>query len=744
MLVSSMATSSELRGVNLAGGEFSWGSVPSPKEGQNWQFVSDVDIDYLAAKGVKFARLLFCWELLQPTLSGPLNTVVGSYGERFVSRIAKLRAKGIHVMVEPHGAESPKFARYNGNLVGSAAVPNAAFADLWSRLATLYKGDPDGVSFGLTNEPNSMSTAQWFAAAGAAVSAIRATGASNRIMCPGNGWSGASSWTSNWYDTAATKLSNATAWKQFINDPLNRTLVSVHCYFDADRGGATNDVVDPLVGVNDLKVTVDWAKANGLKVHVGEFAASAANPVAATAVKNFLDYIDANRDVIEGWAWWAYGPPSWWGGYRFTLCPSSNYTVDAPVMAWLKDRFTPPAPTTPSVPTSATFPTAPVAFTKGNVLNFSTSKAPYWAYVPNSYDSTHATPTKLFVWLHGCGGSSSSDIWKAIPRGTQNWIVVSPGGAEGKCWSVGTDAAIVMATIADIKTKFNIDPSRIFMGGYSSGGDLTMRTAFENSSVFAGVLVTNSAPFYGSGLSQQAALAAATKKFNVAFLCHTGDTTYPIAMVKQECDVLRANGFPTTFIEKPGSHWDNDNGAFGTQYDMITYLLPFIDAGWTNNNNVVVPPLPPPPPPPPPPAATKPIVAAAKPGVVSFADVSKTFSFAVSAYPGVVDGTYKVAARARCVYNVADGYSLSICLENPSPGVDITWSQLQVDVGDATVSSVWGCDFVGTARTGLVTLAAKPDTCKLVALGRNGFGCYVKRGATAATALVFKKLILAP
>lgn len=53
--------------------------------------------------------------------------------------------------------------------------------------------------------------------------------------------------------------------------------------------------------------------------------------------------MDAQRDVVIGWSWWAYGPPAWWGGYHFTLCPSGDYAVDDPKMAWLAPRFADPA-----------------------------------------------------------------------------------------------------------------------------------------------------------------------------------------------------------------------------------------------------------------------------------------------------------------------------------------------------------------------------------------------------------------
>lgn len=79
--------------------------------------------------------------------------------------------KGHFVVLDPHN-----YARYNGKLVGSADVPNAAFADFWRRLALRYEGNPR-VVFGLINEPHDIPTAQWVSAANAAIAAIRSAGA---------------------------------------------------------------------------------------------------------------------------------------------------------------------------------------------------------------------------------------------------------------------------------------------------------------------------------------------------------------------------------------------------------------------------------------------------------------------------------------------------------------------------------------------------------------------------------------
>lgn len=592
-----------LKGTNAAGGDIDFTTLPAT-EGSNFIWISHQDIDYMATKKINFVRLIFSWEAMQPTLNGALNTT-SSYATEMADRVNYLtNTKGIYVMIEPHGSIDSDFAAYKNVKVGSTGVPNTAFADFWSKMAALYKTNPR-VLIGLTNEPHDMGTMQWFGAAQAAVTGIRGAGFTGTIMVPGNGWTGASTWTSTSVDTATPKVSNATGWLT-LKDPLNNMVASVHMYLDANAGGGANDVVSATVGVDRLTGVVNWAKTNNVKIHLSEIGVDlqSNNPSAAlgkTALTNLFSYIDANNTTVIGWSWWAYGPPEWWGGYQFALSPANvnSYGTDSAQMAFLAPFFTtapvPPQPdastppvVTPPPVTSPTKPTNPIAFTK-NAIFTTNSGQTNWVYVPNSYDSTHNTPTKLFVWLHGCGGQSQYDISMVSYMSNQDWISIAVGGRETTCWSVNSDTTLVLNAIADLQTHFNIDPKRIILGGYSSGGDLTYRVAFYNAQMFAGVLVENSSPFRDTGSSQAASLAAASWKFNTVQLSHTSDTTYPPSTVKVELAAMTNAGFPTTYIEKPGTHYDDDNGASGTSYDLRTFLLPHLADGWISGTAAPIP-----------------------------------------------------------------------------------------------------------------------------------------------------------
>jgi dienelactone hydrolase len=229
---------------------------------------------------------------------------------------------------------------------------------------------------------------------------------------------------------------------------------------------------------------------------------------------------------------------------------------------------------------ASTVPANPVAYTKDQVFTIDGPEGTYWVYVPAAYDDSHKTPIKLLVWLHGCGGESSGDIYTVSPGGDQSYIAITVGGREDDCWDPSADQSKVLSAIADLKTHFNIDPHRVILGGYSSGGDLAYRLAFYHSNDFAGLLAENTSPFRDTGSSQADSLAAASWKFNVVHLAHTEDEVYPIDGVRQETDAMKDAGFPITRVERPGTHYDADTDDTGTDHDLRTILLPHMEDGW--------------------------------------------------------------------------------------------------------------------------------------------------------------------
>jgi endoglucanase len=354
-----------LRGTNLVGMEMAYqycDQAGGPIEGTNYPRHDERLVDYFASKNMTTLRFLFSWECMQQVLNGPIPAAQSGPYKTYFDNYKRIvdyatNVKGLRVIVEPwdsNSAGGAGGARYRGNVVGSGAVPMAAFADFWSRMATIFVAN-SRVEFGLINEPNDMSTMAWFASAQAAIAAIRNTGATQRIYVPGNGYSAASTWTSNFYDTAATQRSNAYGWLnangagQPLTDPLDNIVAEVHTYLDTDQGGGTTEITSITAARDHLSLAVNEAAAHGYKVWLGEIGMYAGATNAPQAWADFIAYVDANAGagVLLGFTWFAGGDPLWWpdvaanGGGHFSISPTSaaSYTGDTVNMDMIENDF---------------------------------------------------------------------------------------------------------------------------------------------------------------------------------------------------------------------------------------------------------------------------------------------------------------------------------------------------------------------------------------------------------------------
>ncbi len=295
----------DYRGVSLAGAEFGQGSLPGTY-GRDYIYPEAGSTAYFAGKGMNLIRLPFRWERLQPQLNQPFDV---EELKRLKSFVSEVTASGMYVLLDPHN-----FARYRDDVIGSPSLPAAAFGDLWSRLAKEFKANPK-VMFGLVNEPHDMSTEDWVAAANEAIRAIRATGAANTITVPGNAWSGAHSWSRDYYGTP-----NAEAMLK-VKDSGNNMVIEVHQYLDSDSSGSSQECVDPKIGVDRLSGFTAWLKKYHKRALLGELGA-ADNKVCREALTAMLDHLHANADVWTGFAWWAAGP--WWNDYFLSIEPAAH------------------------------------------------------------------------------------------------------------------------------------------------------------------------------------------------------------------------------------------------------------------------------------------------------------------------------------------------------------------------------------------------------------------------------------
>lgn len=292
-LSSASAATPCFRGINLSGAEF---GKPGGVVHKDYTWPSEQTVSYFASKGFDTVRLAFMWERLQPKLMEPLDQdEVG----RLKEAVELLRAHRMRVILDPHN-----YARYNDEVVGSDAVPSAAFGDFWARLAKLYANDHD-VIFGLMNEPYRMPITQWLDAANTATAAIRSeAGANNLILVPGTAWSGAHSWMK-----PIDGEPNGVAMARFV-DPAKNFAFEVHQYLDGDYSGTKDNCEGADKAVEAIKNFTAWLKEHGFRGFLGEFGAPAGKVRCINAVKDMVGVMEDNKDAWVGWTYWVAG--DWW------------------------------------------------------------------------------------------------------------------------------------------------------------------------------------------------------------------------------------------------------------------------------------------------------------------------------------------------------------------------------------------------------------------------------------------------
>ncbi len=304
-------------GVNLAGAEFGGNNLPGTFN-KNYTYPTNKEVDYFVGKGMNVFRLPFLWERLQQNESGPLNSAELSRIKTFVDYAA---SKEAYTILDPHN-----YARYYGEVIGEK-LPVEAFADFWQKLASEFKDNPY-VFFGLMNEPHGMETELWLSDANAAIQAIRSTGAKNLILVPGNAYTGAHSWTANWYGTP-----NGTVMQDIV-DPADNYAFELHQYLDDNSSGTSETCVNTTIGSERLKGVTNWLRQHNARGFLGEFGISA-NETCLQALDDMLSYMDENSDVWLGWTYWAAGP--WWGDYMFSVEPKDG--EDRPQMDVLEKHL---------------------------------------------------------------------------------------------------------------------------------------------------------------------------------------------------------------------------------------------------------------------------------------------------------------------------------------------------------------------------------------------------------------------
>jgi len=360
-----------VRGVNISGAEFGNGNIPGTF-GTDYTFQSAPTFNYFSARGLNVMRIEVLWERLQAAPHGPLAAGnPNDYLGRLKQDVAWAKAAGAKVSIVLQN-----YGRYTVNHTqcvldnpcgtgGTVQVTGADLADLWSKMAAVFKDEDAVFAYDIMNEPHDMGVANWNQISQQVVNAIRLVDSNKLIMVPGNSWSNATGWA---------QYNGATSW---ISDPAGNFWYEAHEYFDLDYSGtytlsydeelAGNPDIENI-GVTRLAPFTQWCVTNNVKCYVGEYgipnAGPAANGVMPDArwlkvLDNFLTALDAAG--LPG-TYWAAG--EWWHDYPLSIQPV-GFAQDREQLQTLLDHLQPDLLRTASAAASYGYNVAPNSLVAG-------------------------------------------------------------------------------------------------------------------------------------------------------------------------------------------------------------------------------------------------------------------------------------------------------------------------------------------------------------------------------------------
>jgi len=301
-------------GVAESGGEF---GVFSPtatvgtglpgRFGVDYAFINESTVDiFVDENGINLFRVAFLLERMCPLSFGLGSKFNETYFSEYKAAIDYITiTKGAYSIFDPHN-----YMRYNnpsqqpetGSIIGDTTDPAAAtteqFREFWHELASRFV-DNEKVIFGIMNEPHDMNTSLLLENDQAAIDGIRASGARQLILAPGNGFTGGHSWLQD-----AGGDAPSSEFMHLIRDPINNTAIDIHEYLDFDFSGSHS--VCNASGPANLAGLTEWLHTFQLKAMITEFGGDN-NTMCYELLDQLIEYMAVNDEYI-GWTAWAAGP----------------------------------------------------------------------------------------------------------------------------------------------------------------------------------------------------------------------------------------------------------------------------------------------------------------------------------------------------------------------------------------------------------------------------------------------------
>lgn len=160
-------------------------------------------------------------------------------------------------------------------------------------------------------------------------------------------------------------------------------------------------------------------------------------------------------------------------------------------------------------------------------------------------------PVPLVVLLHGGGGSAEKILPMLEAHAAERGFLLLAPQSLFPTWDLvigghGPDRERLDLALAEVASRFMLDPTRLAFAGHSDGGSYALSLGLANGDIVTHVVVSSAG--FMAALMQMGAPRI--------FLSHgTGDTQIPIAGSAQvHAARLAAAGYDVTFVTYDGPH----------------------------------------------------------------------------------------------------------------------------------------------------------------------------------------------
>ena len=180
----------------------------------------------------------------------------------------------------------------------------------------------------------------------------------------------------------------------------------------------------------------------------------------------------------------------------------------------------------------------------------------YYLYVP----STVKGPAPLIVMLHGSNrtGVTLVEKWKDYAK-KQNIIIVGPDATNLRGWGSPQDGPEYLHDLVEeLKTKYPINPRRVYLFGHSAGASFSLHMGLMESQYFAAVAIHAGA----LRSDDMRVIELAKRKIPISMQIGDSDPMVPLKIVRATRDALKEAGFPVDLIEiENHDHWYYDKAS---------------------------------------------------------------------------------------------------------------------------------------------------------------------------------------